>query len=102
MITAFGFEAGRAVFPQRNDLLGIREPRQREKGNGQCGERGDSMCGHGRAPCHTIFAARKKAPQSGACSLVVVDLGNRCQPTKSVTRTKIVCGWSVGGLAASG
>jgi len=36
------------------------------------------------------FTGEKKPRSAGLVSLVVVDLGNRCQPSKSTTRTKTV------------
>jgi hypothetical protein len=46
---------------------------------------------------------KKKPRNAGLVSyVVVVDLGNRCQPTRSTTRTQKHCGWNVGGLSTSG
>src|SRR5690242_13995075 len=51
----------------------------------------------------SIYQGGEKKPRNaGLVSVVVVDLGNRCQPSKSTTRTEIISGWDVGGLAASG
>jgi hypothetical protein len=49
-----------------------------------------------------IVGAKKKPRIAGLVSFVVVDLGNRCQPTMSTTRTEIFDGWDVGDLSISG
>jgi hypothetical protein len=55
------------------------------------------------AAARIVIAASKKKPRmAGLVSFVVVDLGNRCQPTMSTTRTQNIDGWDVGDLSISG